>query len=132
MRYLLIIFLLCLIPGFSSAQSSSDDQKYVYPPTCFEIKNTAPYTVFGEVSTAEDQNDQGQVITHRAVFRLKEGETEPVCSTGPFFERTRLRITLRTIFPIFECKTMVYQDAEILIRGEIKRDGTTETWIDCL
>lgn len=135
LKLIKLCYLTLLLGGmvFSNAYAQEKpDPEYVYPPICFEITNTAPYTVFGEVSTAEDQNDQGKIVTHRAVFRLKNQESEPVCSTGPYYEGSRLRITLRTIFPIFECKTLIYEDADIIIRGQVQNDGTTETWIECL
>jgi hypothetical protein len=126
MRFAFLIFLF-LWPSPTLAQ------EYLPHPICFTLMNDAPYSVYGEVKTDKDKAEDGTPITHTATFRLQEGETEPVCTTGPFFEGNRIRITLRTLFPIFECKTMIYQGAEIRIQGRHKKEGIgTETWVECL
>ncbi len=110
-------------------------QEILEQPICFTIINKAPYGVLGDVKTAQDHTDagRGEAVTYTATFKLKEGETNDVCTTGPLLEGNRVRITLRTLVPIFECKTMIYQGAQIVIRGRYnKAEYKTETWAECL
>jgi hypothetical protein len=131
--YRFLIFLLPTVFFIYPAHAQPVGDSYISnSPVCFKVKNTAPYTVFGEVSTAGFIREDGQQITHEATFRLKENEETPMCSTGPFFEGGKLRLTLRTLVPLFECKTVIYEGMELIIRGKLG-DGTTstKTWAEC-
>ena len=148
MRYFFFLCCMCLgFVGFSQvlaqeispqALDNMDRQTEPYlvkEQICFKLRNTAPYGVIGDVATARmPRPEDGQEVTHTANFRLKEGEEIPMCTTGPFFPGQKLRITLRTLVPIFECKTTIIPNGTILIRGqrgESEYEGT-KTWIECL
>jgi len=98
-------------------------------PICSTLYNDAPYTVYGTVLTDAVPTADGQEINHRQVFKLSPGGRSQFCSTGPFYPGGRLEIQLRTLFPIFDCKTKI--DREVVIRGRYEDDDTTKTWIDC-
>jgi|MDSW01.2.fsa_nt_gb hypothetical protein len=139
MKYVHFILPMICVLGFSSFAYAQDVRSepgafLTDRNVCFEVENTAPYTVFGNVATAKITDPEtGQIITHTATFRLAPGEKEPMCSNGPFFEGQKLRFTLRTLVPVFECKTAVYPGSSIIIRGErgSKDYEGTKTWIDC-
>ena len=148
MRYFLFLYCMCvgLFSGYpvyaqdmsAQALESMDQQTEPYlvdQQICFKVRNTAPYGVYGDVATARmPRPEDGQEVTHTATFRLKEGEETPMCTTGPFFPGQKLRITLRTLVPIFECKTTIIPNGTILIRGqrgESDYEGT-KTWVECL
>lgn len=133
MRCFISLLFLCFFSIPSLAQ------EYLDQPICFKLVNNAPYGVYGDVKTAPDTykgeqpNITSRKISHTATFRLKEGENMPVCTTGPLFAGNKVLITLRTLVPIFECKSAIYHGAEIKIQGSRKKDGFgTETWVECL
>lgn len=98
-------------------------------PVCFKIVNTAPYTVFGQIKTNYFIRPDGVRSRHRSNFHLKPKEEADVCTAGPFFEGRRLQFELRTLLPIFTCKTKLRET--MYVQGKTQEDGTTKTWIDC-
>jgi hypothetical protein len=69
------------------------------------------------------------------------GETDPdtgeaadsaeFCTFGPFYPERKLELVLRTLVPIFSCKTRVDQ-GEIVIKGFRKEDQPgTNTYAEC-
>jgi hypothetical protein len=126
--YKLILIVVCCL---SLSCIASADQPFVtQEPVCFKIINTASYNIRGSVSTDEFPMSNGVMTRHRSNFSLNAGKTMEACSSGPFFEGQRLQIDLRTLVPIFSCKTGLWDDVKI--RGFVKKDGTAETWIECL
>ncbi len=116
-------------------------QEITPQPICFTLRNEAPYRVYGEVSTDYYTAPDGSKARHTGSFRLEKAGTKreekdyfidrtEFCSSGPFYPNRQLEITLRTLFPIFSCKTNI-ELGEIVIKGHIKSDGTTKTWITC-
>lgn len=106
-------------------------------PICTQIINEADYTVRGTISTASATYEgssetvlNGTEARHTANFRIESGGRWDICSTGPFYEGQMLELTIRTLIPIFECRTALY--APIYIRSERTPDGELKTWADCL
>lgn len=99
-------------------------------PSCFRIVNQAPYTVMGSLYTNFYVNKDRQKARHTSNFRLEKGQSLPFCTYGPFYEGKKLELVLRTVLPIFNCRTMV--DADIYLKGQVNEDGTTKTWATCL
>ncbi len=132
MKLIIPLLLLFSAPAFAQNITAS--------PICFTVKNEAPYTVYGEIATDVIENEDGQEIKHTGSFRLqkagtthKEGhflDRSEFCSQGPFFPGRQLELTIRTLIPVFSCKTNV-ELGEIIIKGTIKDDGTTKTWAIC-
>jgi len=113
----------------------------VKDPICFKLRNEAPYKVYGDFRTDYFIGTDGTKARHRSNFRLDEaGATDPekgfptdmaeFCSYGPFLPERKLLLTLRTLIPIFSCKTRIDQ-GEIVIKGYRKPEGGTETWAEC-
>ncbi len=96
---------------------------------CFQIQNTTPYTAYGMIQTDNFTDPEGRVYPHRSTFRLESKHFAEFCSSGPFFPGRKLMIQLRSLFPIFECRTAL--TGPLVIRGE-KKDGHYKTWVDCL
>ncbi len=105
------------------------------------LRYEAPYKVYGSFGTDYYMTPDGTKARHRSNFRLDEpGSTHPdegyptdraeFCSYGPFYPERMLSLTLRTLVPIFSCKTRVDQ-GEIVIKGYRKPEGGTETWAEC-
>jgi hypothetical protein len=87
---------------------------------CFQIRNHAPYTVWGHAATADD---------HRANFHLKTGEGVEVCVTGPYYEGGKIELTTKTLIPTFTCRTV--PEGVVTIDGHFVADGGTRTRINC-
>ena len=99
-------------------------------PVCFRVINQAPYTVTGSLYTNYYVNKNRQRARHTSNFRLEKGQSQPYCSYGPFYPGQRVELVLRTIVPIFNCKTMI--DADIYIMGKVLENGGTKSWAVCL
>ncbi|MEM7650711.1 MAG: hypothetical protein AAF204_01340 [Pseudomonadota bacterium] len=112
-------------------------------PICFVLRNEADYRVNGSFATAKYTRPDGIVARHRSNFRLEPaGKIDPstleqqdraeFCSYGPFLPDRKLILTLRSLFPIFECKTRVDTGEEIVIKGQRRRDDSgVITWAEC-
>jgi len=98
-------------------------------PECFNIVNKAPYTVFGSVNSNFFIRGDGVKTRHKSNFRLESESYVRFCTSGPFYDGHRMELVLRTIVPIFECKTTVLED--IIIDGYRKEEGGTETKASC-
>lgn len=116
-------------------------QEITPQPICFTIRNEAPYKVYGEVSTNYATSSDGTKARHTGTFRLEKPGTRhkteghpldvsEFCSSGPFYPGRQLELTLRTLVPIFSCKTSVGV-GEIVIKGYRKKEGGTKTWAVC-
>ncbi len=118
---------------FLSVCFPASAQEYLEQPICFTVKNNAPYSVYGDVATAPDKAEDGSQITHEATFSLKEGESVPMCTKGPVFPGNKVRVTLRTLIPVFECLSTIYPGATIKIQGMRDEENyRTKTWAECL
>ncbi len=112
----------------------------VQEPLCFAVRNEAPYKIYGNFGTDYYTAADGRRARHRSNFRLDEpGSTDKegnpsdraeFCSYGPFYPDRKLEIVLRTLVPIFSCKTRIDQ-GEIVIKGKRKPEGGTDTWAEC-
>lgn len=116
--------LLLTVSGEARAQSTTSE------PICFKIRNMAEWTILGDVSTDYFTAPDGQRGRHRANFRLGPGEEKQMCSYGPFYPDFKQDLTLRTIVPIFSCRTRV-DKGDILVQGSTGSDGKTKTWAEC-
>lgn len=116
-------------------------QEIVQEPVCFIVRNQAPYKVYGNFVTDYYTAADGTKARHRSNFRLEEaGAIDPekgypldvaeFCSYGPFYPERQLELVLRTLVPIFSCKTHV-EKGEIIIKGERLPEGGTKTWAEC-
>ena len=87
-------------------------------------------------------NDQGDKTRHVSTIRLEAaGSTDPktgqltdradICASGPFYPGRQLDLTLRTLFPVFSCKTRI-DKGEIVIKAERKADDSgVDMWAEC-
>ena len=71
---------------------------------CATLVNFTNQQVMGVIKT-DAFKFQGKITRHEKNFNLQEGETVAVCSTGPFFPGYKVELTIRTIMPLFTCKT---------------------------
>ncbi len=138
------LFLLSAVVLFTlpaAAQSVDDPVDIVQEPICFKVRNEAPYKVYGNFVTNYYTAEDGTVARHRSNFRLDEPgsidettkeptDTAEFCSYGPFLPGKKLELVLRTLVPIFSCKTKIDQ-GEIVIKGYRKPECGTDTYAEC-
>ncbi len=99
-------------------------------PICFNVVNNAPYTVFGTFITNIYTAEDGTKARHRSNFRLEPNFKSEFCTYGPFYEGRKLELVLRTLIPVFSCKTGI--NGDVMIHGRKKPEGGTDTWAVCL
>lgn len=145
MKYLLIMVLVVLLPLHAFAQESSGsiwqapfpdsnvpmtaEGEVLNSPMCFRVINKAPYTITGSLYSNYYVNKDRQKARHTSNFRLEKGASQPYCTYGPFYPGRKLELVLRTIMPIFNCKTTV--DGDIHLMGEVLETGGTKSWAVC-
>lgn len=135
--FALAALLLTLSPNAARAQEILND------PVCFTVRNTASHKVYGNFVTDYYTAEDGTQARHRSNFRLDEaGAKDPekgfpldvaeFCSYGPFFEGRQLELVIRTLIPVFTCKTSV-EKGEIIIKSErLPDDSGNKIWAECL
>ena len=138
----LVILTILMFPQISGAQGIDNSTlDIISEPICFTLRNTADYTVAGNLATAHFQRPDGIVSRHRSNFRLSAAgsfndageptDREDFCSYGPFLPDRQLLLTIRTLFPVFECKTRIDQ-GEIVLKGQRRADDNgVITWAEC-
>ncbi len=122
------------------AWAQNENLDIVSEPICFNVRNEAAYTVTGSFQTDYYTRPDGIRARHRSNFRLGEAgakddkgapaDVAEFCSYGPFLPERKLTLTIRTLVPVFSCKTKVDQ-GEIVIKGKKKPEGGTDTWAEC-
>jgi len=132
------LFFPALAPTAAKAQNENLDISA--EPICFTVRNEAPYKSYGSFRTEFFTREDGIRARHTSNFRLEESgavdekgrpaDAAEFCSYGPFLSGRKLELTLRTLVPIFSCKTKIDQ-GEIVIKGFRKPKGGTETWAEC-
>ena len=139
MKYVLLAIFasFCFI---TAAQAQNEGLDIVTEPLCFTVRNEAPFKVYGNFATDYYTNAEGIKARHRSNFRLEEAgnkdengtamDAAEFCSYGPFLPERKLELTIRTVVPVFSCKTKIDQ-GEIVIKGHRKPEGGTETWAEC-
>src|SRR5690606_36219364 len=132
---------LMLWPAAAQAQDMGSQPDIVSEPICFKVRSEAPYKVYGNFITDFYVTPDGSRARHRSNFRLEEAGTKDpktgeamdeaeFCSYGPFLPDRKLELVIRTLVPIFSCKTKIDQ-GEIVIKGLRKPEGGTDTYAEC-
>jgi hypothetical protein len=122
-RLVLLLAGLCLLAAAFAvppAQAQTNPLEGRAGARCFQIRNHAPYTVYGHAATADD---------HRANFHLKTGEGVEVCVTGPYYPGGKIEVTTKTLIPTFSCLTV--PEGVVTIEGEFVSGGGTKTRVNC-
>lgn len=76
----------------------------------------------GTITTAPQRLASGDNVRHKDNFTLKAGERQEICASGPFYEGQRLEVILRTIIPLFNCRTKIDR-GDIELNVTVKESG---------
>ncbi len=87
-------------------------------PQCSVIHNQSERTVFIGVRTNYFIGNDGTKQRHEASLRLEPTQKQQICAKGPFYDGHRVEIILRTIIPLFDCKTKLGSDLFITQKKE--------------
>lgn len=131
----------CLAAEGTPFNNPDWQQDITQEPICFNVVNQTDHSVLGSLVTDYYMHPSGVEAKHRSNFRLEaygtkqEQEGYPLdqaefCSHGPFYPDGKLEFVLRTIVPVFSCKTLI-QEGPIMIRDELQEDGTKKMVADC-
>ena len=101
MRILFGILAVC----FFVTQANAAEPLLSLRPHCATIKNDTGNSLFASIRTAYTPNAQGQDKRHEGSFRLEKDASTQVCSTGPFYPGYQVELVVKTMIPIFSCKT---------------------------
>ena len=146
MRYFVlsaVVAVMFVFPLTAQAEIDNSTLDITQSPICFAVKNEANYNITGNFASDYYWHPRGQAARHRSNFRLAPmGSRDPetgeysdrkdFCSTGPFLPDRQMTMTLRTLFPVFECKTRIDSQQYIVIKGERNASDTgVITWAEC-
>ena len=129
-RALLILLLFSSFPAMAQPVAGEvEEGEIISTPICTDLTNRSAQTIMGTITTASQTIDTGDVVKHRSNFRLDAGAKQKICAAGPFFEGRRVALVIRTLIPLFECKTTL--DQEIFLDATPQDDGTTKLSATC-
>lgn len=130
-----LLFALLVFTAMPAAAQSFDlnagkEGEVLSSPICSALINRSDQTIMGMIATASQKIASGDMVKHRQNFRLSAGERMEFCSAGPFYEGRRIELVIRTLIPLFSCKTTlnkeIYLDSTPQPGGFRKLSATCE------
>lgn len=79
-------------------------------PICSKLTNRSTVTIQGTITLAAQKLANGETHQFSENFKLSPNETQDVCASGPFYAGRRIDLTIRTLIPLFSCKTALGQE----------------------
>lgn len=123
MRILLFLFLL-IFSGSVQAQ-----ELYAPTPQCAQIKNETKDDALVEIRTDYYLHENGAKDYYETILRLKPDESREVCAKGPFYPDYKVNLTIKSLFPLFDCRTKL--TGEIPIRERKAAGGGRDFYAVC-
>ncbi len=122
-----VLILLALLFIATPAQAAGE---LISPrPHCASIINATDAGLYGVVRTDYFTNAEGKRQRHESSFRLKPGEKRDACATGPFYPGYMVELAIKTVFPVFSCKTKLRGTIEI--KSERNKEGVNRFYATC-
>jgi hypothetical protein len=130
MRYFLILIaLLFSAPAFAQNAVPGQHGEITKQPICSKLTNRSTVNIQGSISLATQILPNGDPQQFSDNFKLAPKEQREVCASGPFYEGRRIELTIRTLIPLFSCKTALGKEI-FLDMGE-DADGTKRYSATC-
>ena len=114
---ILTVLFMCLSSNTYAQINDKPAGEIVSDPICFMLINRANHKINGTFRTDLYTREDGKQARHSSNFRFdatgsKDEQGYPsdraeFCSYGPFYEGRKLELTIKTLFPVFSCKTNV-------------------------
>jgi hypothetical protein len=124
-RSLITVFCCCILlttDAWAQPAMMTREGEVLAAPVCGKLINDSTVSIHGSIATMAQIVESGESLTHTLNFALKPGEETEICSKGPFYDGQRLDLTIRTLIPLFNCRTRI--DRDIYLRMEEEQDGT--------
>lgn len=126
--FLLLIFL--CTPSYAQIDfSTQKDGEVVKKPICTYLTNRSSQTIMGSIAVMPQKTADGRTVTLEENYRLEAGERHKICALGPFYEGRRVSLVIRTLLPLFECKTKI--DREIFLDAKEGAGGFKKLSATC-
>lgn len=107
----LFLFFLCFVavavPMAQTLREQGKEGEILDTPICSKLINRSDQAIMGTLLTAAQMLESGDSVRHRDNFKLESGAEKDFCVAGPFYEGRRVEIVLRTVIPLFNCRTKV-------------------------
>lgn len=127
-RILLLILIIFPVPAFAQLYPQKDGE-ITTSPICAMLTNRSNQTIMGTLMTMPQTLASGDSVRHQENFRLEAGGKKQFCTTGPFFEGQRIELVIRTLMPLFTCKTKI--DRDIYLDATPQDDGFIKLTATC-
>lgn len=111
MRFALFVLALLLIQPVTLL--AREQGEVTVNPVCGMIVNRSGQTVMLTIDTQPQRVRSGDMVRHSENLKLAEGEKREICARGPFYEGQRLELTIRSLVPLFHCRTKIDRDIVI-------------------
>lgn len=100
-------------------------------PRCITLINQSGYSALGSVSTARFVAPDGTSSYHRQNFRLRAGDQNQFCATGPFYPNYGLEVELRSLIPLWTCRVSANGQAIRILSRQDKGEDTVRLYMEC-
>lgn len=110
MKFLSLPLALLLLSMPAHAFGPEPEGEVTAQAICSNLINRSSVTIQGSFETAKQTLADGTRASHVSNFKLSPNEEKKICAAGPFYEGRRINLTIRTLFPLFSCKTRIDQD----------------------
>lgn len=118
-----VLFLL----SFSQAQSQ---ELYSPLPHCALIKNETLDEMIIQIRTDYYLRDDGSRDYYETILRIDAGKDREICAKGPFYPEYKVDLIIKSLFPLFDCKTKL--QGEIPVRERKDGSGSREFYAVCV
>ena len=127
---LALLYLAAYSPAFAaSAIGAGQEGEITKQPICSKVTNRSTVNIQGTIALAPQTLPDGTPQQFSDNFKLAPNEQKDVCASGPFYEGRRIELTIRTLIPLFSCKTALGREI-FLDMGE-GDDGTKRYSATC-
>lgn len=116
MRHLLLFPALLFLSLPVSAASplppvgGGKDGEVTRQPICANLINRSVVNIQGSIALMPQVLPDGTPQQYSDIFKLSPNEKKEICASGPFYEGRRIELTIRTLIPLFSCKTSLQRD----------------------
>lgn len=116
MRLCVLLFAFLIFPVTAFAQPTMPSVtegmagEIISEPICTDLINRSDQLIMGTILTAPQTLESGDSVRHRRNFKLEAGTKEQICAAGPFYEGRRIELVIRTLIPLFTCRTTLTQE----------------------